>query len=215
MGGPRIDGFDCRGVRRTPMTGRAPLAPTCKARKNWGGKRTSRYAAITNLKRRRWTFYETIDIQSLLTALLEVKKKVISTTPQVGSRESQGVKSKRVGRVSLDWIWLPAGLPSLTFDLCFWNESLDWARGRRRDSRKHRPGILLSSAKPKGFPQRETEGLRPRPDPEKTSALWFREARRCPYAPAEAPRYLISYVCFCKRKGARIHKGFDFFCILL
>ena len=39
--------------------------------------------------------------------------------------------------------------PRFTFDLCSWGESLDWARGRRRDSRKHRPGILLSAAKPK------------------------------------------------------------------
>jgi hypothetical protein len=30
----RNDGFDCRGVLRTPGNGRAQLAPTCKARKN-------------------------------------------------------------------------------------------------------------------------------------------------------------------------------------
>ncbi|MCX5912303.1 MAG: hypothetical protein NTV04_10265, partial [Deltaproteobacteria bacterium] len=42
---PPNDGFDCRGVRRTPMSGRAPLAPTCRARKNRGVKRTYTYAA--------------------------------------------------------------------------------------------------------------------------------------------------------------------------
>ena len=62
-------------------------------------------------------------------------------------------------------------LAPLHFEPLFWEERLDWARGWRRASRKHRPGIPLSSAIPKAFPQREAEGLRPRPEPWKDHRL--------------------------------------------
>jgi len=54
---------------RTPMIGRAPLAPTCKARiiiKRVGAVREPplvvRYNDEVEAQRRRWTFYETIII---------------------------------------------------------------------------------------------------------------------------------------------------------
>jgi len=91
-------------------------------------------------------------------------------------------------------------LALLPLNFRFWEEISDRVRGWRRDSRKHRPGTPLSSASPKGFPQREAEGLWPRPSNGKTSALWFREARRCPRAPAGAPKYRI-FLSFSKSEG--------------
>ena len=61
---------------RTPMIGRAPLAPTCQARNLMVGatrrvarRRAARRAAPTfrndevAAQRRRWTFYETINVK--------------------------------------------------------------------------------------------------------------------------------------------------------
>ena len=92
------------------------------------------------------------------------------------------------------------GLPTFTFDLCFWDESLDGARGRRRALRKHRPGTVFCCSQPKGFRKERRRACGPRPTPEKTRALWFREAWCCPRAPAGAPKYLIP-LCFCKSDG--------------
>ena len=39
----------------------------------------------------------------------------------------------------------------IDFHFIFWDKSLDWAGGQRRDLRKHRPGPPFPSAKPKGF----------------------------------------------------------------
>jgi len=80
------------------------------------------------------------------------------------------------------------GLPGdlyLVFEF-FVDERLDWARGWRRDLRKHRPGPSFSSAKPKEILQREAEACGPAFFRGKTTASWFREARRCPRAPAVA-----------------------------
>ena len=41
---------------------------------------------------------------------------------------------------------------------------------------------------------------------EKTTALWFREARRCPRAPPGAPKYLIPLV-FRKSEGGQVASG--------
>jgi len=100
------------------------------------------------------------------------------------------------------------GLPTFTFDFCFWDESLDGARGRRRALRKHRPGTAFCCSQPKGFRKERRRACGPRPTPEKTRALWFREAWCCPRAPAGAPKYLIP-LCFCKSDGGgQVHFGF-------
>jgi hypothetical protein len=44
---------------------------------------------------------------------------------------------------------------------------------------------------------------------EKTTALWFREARRCPRAPPGAPKYLIPLV-FDKSEGGQVFPAIDF-----
>ena len=82
-------------------------------------------------------------------------------------------------------------LACLTFNLCFGDESLDWARGRRRDSRKHRPGSLFSAAEPTAFPEGEAEGLRPRPILWKDQRLVISRSASRPRAPAEALKHLV------------------------
>jgi hypothetical protein len=76
---------------------------------------------------------------------------------------------------------------SLPGALCFGfeffvGERLDWA-----------PGPSFLSAKPKEIPQREAEACGPAFSHGKITASWFREARRCPRAPAAASKYPTPY----------------------
>jgi len=104
------------------------------------------------------------------------------------------------------------GLPGdlyLVFEF-FVDERLDWARGWRRDLRKHRPGPSFSSAKPKEILQREAEACGPAFFRGKTTASWFREARRCPRAPAGTSKYPIP-LCFLKSEGGQVKKSQKYF----
>lgn len=105
-------------------------------------------------------------------------------------------------------------MPLFTFDICSWGESLDWARGWRRDSRKHRPGSQLSSARPEGFRKGRRKPCGPASPHEKATASSFREARRCPRAPAGTCEHSLS-LGFLKSEGRQGFFGlpltFNFF----
>jgi len=97
-------------------------------------------------------------------------------------------------------------LPPFTLEVCFWDESLDWARGRRRASRKHRRAFFFPLRNQKGFRNERRKASGPASSHGKTYASWFREAQRCPRAPAEAPKYLIP-LCFFSEGGQGVSSG--------
>jgi hypothetical protein len=63
-------------------------------------------------------------------------------------------------------------------------------------------GISAFSGETKGVPQREAEGLGPAFFHGKTTASWFRKARRCPRAPAGTSKDPIP-LCLLKTEGGQ------------
>ncbi|MCX5913860.1 MAG: hypothetical protein NTV04_18235, partial [Deltaproteobacteria bacterium] len=59
----------------------------------------------------------------------------------------------------------------------------------------------------KRYPKERRKACGPALNHGKTTALWFREARRCPRAPPGAPKYLIPLV-FRKSEGGQAEKGY-------
>ena len=102
-------------------------------------------------------------------------------------------------------------LPLFTLELCFWDESLDWARGRRRDLRKHRLGISLSRRKPKGFRKERRRAYGPASSLERPAPCGFAKRGAVP-APLPGLRSARSPYVFVKVKGGEAIPSLDSLC---
>jgi hypothetical protein len=111
----------------------------------------------------------------------------------------------RIVTLSVTFVKALFTLAPLHFRAFFGDESLDWARGRRRDLRKHRLGILLSRRNPKGFRKERRKAYGPASSLERPAPCGFAKRGAVP-APLPGLRSARSPYVSVKVKG-----GEDFF----